>query len=116
MQSDDFLANKQQHRNGYRNNEYRDSFRYSQNVHRSHQRSGNNYKWLYFLDQLKNNRKLKRLIVFALFLIFAILIALLLIFLPLLSKFLNYIHHHGVQGMLDYIVEFLNKIWSGLPQ
>lgn len=113
MEFDDFSINKRRNEDRYRNDDPRDRFRNSRHSHHSYHQSGNNYKWQYFLEQLKNNRKLKRVIIFALLFIFIIIVTLLVIFLPLILKLFNYISQHGVQGLLEGIIEFLNKIWSG---
>ena len=72
-----------------------------------------NYKWQYFLYYLRNNPKLKLFLAIAAFLIIGIIAALIAIFLPLAMKLIELINQSGIQGLLDTVVEFANKLWSG---
>lgn len=72
-----------------------------------------NYKWQYFLHYLRNNRKLKLFLAIAAFLILGIIAVLIAIFLPLVIKLIEVINQSGIQGLLDTVVEFASKLWSG---
>lgn len=113
MEFDDFFGNKRQDQKGYRDHRYQDSQNSSQNLGHSYQRHDSNYKWLHFLEKLKNNRKLKLIVVFAIILILAIIVTLIVVLMPLIMKLFNYITQNGVQGIMDYITEFLDKLWKG---
>lgn len=99
-----------------RKSRYRDSGRYSQNFRHSHQRQGTNFKWMYFLEKFKTNRKLKRIVIIAFILILVIVAAIIAIFLPLILKLVEFISQNGVQGLLDYLIVFLDKLWKGSGQ
>ena len=113
MELDDFFGNKQQDRRFDPNHRYHDSQSQAQNFRHPYQRQNTNFKWEYFLEKLKNNRKLKGLVIVAFIVILAIVIALIAIFLPLILKLLNYISQNGVQGILDNVTGFLDKLWKG---
>ncbi len=111
MELDDYFRNKNQDRRFDKNHRYQENK--THNYRHPYQRHNSNFKWEYFLENLKNNRKLKGLIIFAVVVILAIVIALIAILLPLILKLLNYISQNGVQGLLDYATEFIDKLWKG---
>jgi hypothetical protein len=111
MELDDFFGNKRQDRRFDNNHRYQDNK--THNYRHRYQRHNSNFKLEYFLEKLKNNRKLKGLIIFAVIVILAIVIAMIAIILPLILKLLNYISQNGVQGILDNVTGFLDKLWRG---
>ncbi len=113
MELDDFFGNKRQDNKGYRDYRYQDSPGQARNFRHPYHRHNPNFRWEYFLEKLKNNRKLKGLIIFAVIVILAIVIALIAILLPLILKLLNYISQNGVQGILENVTGFLDKLWKG---
>lgn len=113
MELDDFFGNKQQDRRFDNNHRYQDNQNQTQNFRHPYQRHNPNFKWEYFLEKLKNNRKLKGLVIVVFIVILAIVIALIAILLPLILKLLNYISQNGVQGILDNVTGFLDKLWKG---
>jgi len=113
MELDDFFDNKQQNRKDYRDHRYENSPGYFQDLSRSYQKHDTNFRWLYFLESLKNNKKLKVLVISAIILVLIITIGLIIILLPLILKFFNYVSQNGVQGLVDYAIELLDKIWKG---
>jgi hypothetical protein len=72
-----------------------------------------NYKWQYFLHYLRNNRKLKLILAIAAILILGIIAALIAILFPLVVKLIDVISQSGIQGLLDAVVDFANKLWNG---
>jgi hypothetical protein len=113
MELDDFFGNKQQDRRFDPNLSYQDSPIQAQNFRYPYQRHDPNFKWVHFLESLKTNRKLKGIVIVAFIVVLAIVIALIAILLPLILKFLNYISQNGVQGILDNVTGFLDKLWKG---
>lgn len=113
MELDDFFGNKQQDRRFDNNHRYQDSPSRTQNFRHQYHGHNPNFKLDYFLEKLKNNRKLKGLIIFAGIVILAIVIALIAILLPLILKILNYISQNGIQGILDNVTVSLDKLWKG---
>jgi hypothetical protein len=113
MELDDFFGNKQQDRRFDNNHRYQDSPSHAQNFRHPYQRHNSNFKWEYFLEKFKSNKKLKGLVIIAFIVIVAIVIALIAILLPLILKLLDYISQNGVQGILDNVTGFLDKLWKG---
>ncbi len=113
MELDDFFGNKQQDRRFNPNYRYQDNQSQTQNFGNPYQRHDSNFKWTHFLESLKNNRKLKGLVIVTLIVVLAIIIAMIAILLPLILKLLNYISQNGVQGILDNVTGFLDKLWKG---
>jgi type IV secretory pathway component VirB8 len=113
MELDDFFGNKQQDRRFDPDNRYQNSPSQTQNFRYPDQRHNSNFRLEYFLEKLKINRKLKVLVIVAFIVILAIVIALIAILLPLILKLLNYISQNGVQGILDNVTGFLDKLWKG---
>lgn len=113
MEFDDFFGDKQQYRKFDHDHRSQDNLCRSQNFKHPYQRHNSNYKWKFFLEKLKNNRKLQVFVLFTVFVILAITITLIIILLPLILKLLNYISQNGVQGILDNVSGFLDKLWKG---
>lgn len=111
MELDDFFGNKQRDRRFDNNHRYQDDK--SHNYRHPYQRHNSNFKLEYFLEKLRNNRKIKGLIIFAAIVILAIVIGLIAILLPLILKLLDFFSQNGVQGLLDYATEFLDKLLKG---
>jgi len=113
MVINDFPGTKRQDQKVYPDLRYQDSPNYSQKLRPSFQRSNPNYKILHFFGKLKTDRKLRLIVALAIILILAIIIAIISVLFPLLLKLLNYINQYGLQGIVDYITSFLDKIWKG---
>jgi uncharacterized membrane protein len=80
--------------------------------HNSYQDFVRSYNLSYILNKIKNNRDLKILFGIIAMILLAITLALLIIFIPLIIKLINFISQHGIQGVVDNISGFLNKIWK----
>jgi hypothetical protein len=113
MELDDFFENKRGHQGNYRAQTYHDDNRYSHNSHQSYQGQDNHLKWLNILEKIRSSKKLKLLVALAGILILAIAIVLIIVLLPFIIKLFNYVSQNGLQGILDSIIGFLDKIWKG---
>lgn len=113
MKFNDFLENNRKNAVNYREHSYGGNNSYPHNSQYLHHKYVSNYKWLYFMETFRNNKKLKLLVLFAVILILAIIIVLMLILIPLFLKFFNYISQNGVHGLVDPVIGFLDKIWKG---
>ena len=82
-----------------------------------HPYSGNrpngNEMGLNILKKILNNRKLKIIVIIAVSLLLIIGIGLIVLLYPFLVKIFNYISENGVQGLVEFITEIMNKIWTG---
>jgi hypothetical protein len=110
MEFDDII-----NRNNRRSNSYNthDEYRNSSYSSYSNRRYDRNYKIRYLLDSIRNNKKVKLLLIITAIVILSIIIVLFLILLPLILKLISYISQNGVQGILDIITGFLDKLWKG---
>lgn len=107
-----FNSNHHQH-NRYRDDRYNRSYGHSYDSRRSNHHYGEHLNFLSILQKIKANRKLKFLIILAGTLIIVIVFALIIILFPIIAKLFNYISQHGLQGVLDIITSFWDKIWKG---
>ena len=132
MEFDDFFEDKRKDRGHYEgqryhderryhhNQRYRDDQRYhedddySQDQHHSSYGHGNNDKWLFYLGKIRNSKKLKVLAILAGIFILFVSVLLIIFLMPLILKLFNYISQNGLQGVLDAINGFLDKLWKGL--
>jgi hypothetical protein len=116
MGFDDFFEDKRKHQGNFREHGYHDNYddnRYSQNSYPSYHGNNNHQKWVTILDKIRSNNKLKLIVVIAGIVILVIAIILIIALLPLIIKLLNYISQNGLQGILDGITGFLDKLWKG---
>jgi hypothetical protein len=113
MEFDDLFESNRRNRGNYREQQYHDDNRYSPESHNSNQGYDNHLNWSGILEKIRRNRKLKILVVIAGILILAIAVVLIIILLPVLTKLYDYISQNGLQGILDGITGFLDKIGGG---
>ncbi len=113
MDFDDFFENKRRNHGNYREPVYHDADRYSHNSQHSYSGYSDHLKWINILEKIRRNKKLKLLVLLAGMLFLAIAIVLIIILLPLFAKLYDYIIQNGLQGLLDGIIGFLDKIWKG---
>jgi uncharacterized membrane protein len=97
---------------GYYDNKYK-HHEQEYHDHNSYQSFVKSYNLSYILDKIKHNRNLKILIGTIAIIMLAIVLVLLIILIPLIIKLINFISQHGIQGVVDNISSFLNKIWKG---
>ncbi|WP_188050176.1 hypothetical protein [Flavobacterium sp. GP15] len=66
-----------------------------------------------FITSLRNNKKLKLFLIFIAFVLIVLIIVFFAVLLPLLSYLIDFISQKGFSGLLDELIGFLNKLWSG---
>jgi hypothetical protein len=113
MQFDNLTENYRKNSGNFIEINYRDDNIPPQSSQNSHHRYVSNYKWVYFMETMVNNKKLKLLVLFAIVLILSIIIVLILVLLPIILNLFNYISQNGVQGIVDYCTVLLDKILKG---
>ena len=72
-----------------------------------------NAQWISIAKKILNNPKLKVFIIVVILLFIILLITLISLLFPFISKIFDYISTHGIEGTINYIIDFLNKIWQG---
>ena len=100
------------------------SHHYSEHGHGNHRSNGfNGYyghqghnehnKWLIILERIRDNPKLKSLVIIAGIAILLIVILLIVLLFPLVIKLFNFIMQNGLQGIWDSITGFADKLLKG---
>jgi len=113
MKLEDLINYNHRNSTNYKNRGYHDEYRGSTYYSNSNRRYGGYYKIRFILDKIRNNKKLKLFLITAVVLLLVIIITLILILMPLLIKLFDYINQNGIQGILEFLTEFLNKLWQG---
>jgi hypothetical protein len=103
MDFDDLLERKNKHHGNYRNHGYHDDDRYSHDSHQSYHGHNDHQKWLNIWEKIRNNKKLKLLILLAVILILGLIIGIIIILWPIVVKLFNILTQNGLQGILDLI-------------
>ncbi len=110
MDFEDIFENKKKHRHKQEMKNYnRGQINNSQN---DYSKRGN-FKLFQLLRGIKNNKKLKIIILAILLIVIAVIIGLVVFLFPLIIKTINYISLNGVSGLFDVVIEFFNKFWNG---
>ena len=116
MGFDDLFENKRKYQSNRGNRDYPENNRNTHDSRYPYYSHDNNFSLSKILLRIRNNKKLKRLVLFAVLSILAIVVILAIILLPIILKVLNYISQNGLQGLLDYILGIADKIWKGTAQ
>lgn len=88
---------------------------YNQNdgYHQSYTSGKGNFNATALVNSLKNSKKLRLALLVALLIIIALIIGLIVIFYPLITSIIGYISQNGVSGLVDEVINLLNKLWNG---
>jgi hypothetical protein len=113
MEFEEFFENKRKNQGNFRQLKYHDHNRGSQEIAHSYSENNIRQKWLTILEKIKSSKKLKILVVLAGIVIISIATMLIIVFLPLIIKLINYISQNGLQGLMDAVTGFLDKILKG---
>ena len=119
MEFDDIFEDKRKHYGHYREHRYHhgqenyDEYRYSHEQQYPIRRNEGHQQLLTIIDKIRNNRKLKMIIIMAGIVLLIIAVALIVALMPLIIKLFNYISQNGIQGIFDSITGFLDKLWKG---
>jgi hypothetical protein len=113
MGFEEFFDNDRKDYRNNRENRYPEDNDYQYNPPHSFDRNGDNVKWHYILQKIRSNRKLRLLVISGGILVLIIVIVLIITLLPLLGKLINYITLNGLQGIINEITGFIDKIMKG---
>ena len=91
-------------RNYYQNDGYR---------YETYSSSHGSFNAIAFVNSLRNNKKLKIVLLIVLILAIALVIGIIAIFFSLISSMTDTLAQHGLSGVLDEVIDFLNKLWDG---
>lgn len=65
------------------------------------------------LNKIWSNKKLRVAFIIAAITLVLLIILLIVALIPLVFKLIDYITHNGIQGIVDSLTSFINKIWKG---
>ena len=116
MGFEDFFENNRSHHGNttsQRNyNDYKDH-RQPHDSRHSYSRHDSHFDWTKVLTKIRENKKLKVLIIIAAIVILAIAIFLVIALFPLLGKIFTFITQLDLKGLQEYITGLLDKILKG---
>jgi hypothetical protein len=113
MEFEEFFENKRKYPRQYGSQRDHDDNDYSNERHPSDPGHDNQQKWMTILEKVKKNNKLKVIVLLAGILVIGIAVLLIIVFFPLIIKLFDYVSQNGLQGILDSITGFLDKIMKG---
>ncbi len=110
MELDNLFDNKNKRQGNFEQLNPNDNNR---NSHYSSHEQGTDFNWLNILEKIRTNKKLKLLVISAVILILVIAVVLIIALMPLIMKLLNYVSQNGLQGLIDLIMGYVDKILKG---
>jgi hypothetical protein len=113
MGFEEFFENN---RKDYRNNRghnYHDDNEYSNNPGSPQNEFREKPAWQGLLEKIRSDKKLRIIAVTAGILFLTIVVVLIIVLFPQLIKLINYIAQNGLQGVINTITGFLDKILNG---
>ena len=113
MGFEEFFENRDRYQDNNRERRYPANNGYVHESHRSSFEQEDNLNWSNILQKIRGNKKLRLFVIIAGLLILTILIGLIIVLLPLIVKLINSINQTGLQGILNEITSFLDKILKG---
>jgi hypothetical protein len=116
MGIEDFFEKKRKYQGDRDNRGYYEKNLNTRDSHYPYYVNDNRVNLPNLLYKIKNNKKLRLLLYFAVIIITGIVVGLIIVLLPLIMNLINYISQNGLQGLLEYITGFLDKIWKGSAQ
>ena len=121
MGFEDFFEQKHKgHGYGYHDDHHHDHHQNHYNYrpddyYRRHSHEGHhgNLFLSHLLMKVKENRKIRNLVIAAGVVIFLLVLLIIIALFPLIIKLINYIGQVGIQGIIDGIAGFIDKILKG---
>jgi uncharacterized membrane protein len=114
MELDNLFEQRNYSRNQKRNNFSRfdqDDDEYRNNY--QERKTGGSHYATYVFNRIWSNKKLRILFILLSITVIAIVIALLVVFAPLLLKAFNYLTQNGISGVVESVKALLDKLWLG---
>lgn len=72
------------------------------------------FNWLSIYDKIKQNQKLRNIIIIGIAIILIIVIGLIVILFPFIVKIFNYIAENGISGLIEMGMDILNKLTASI--
>jgi hypothetical protein len=114
MGFEELFENKDRYQQNNRERRYPDNNEYIHETQRSSDGQDENLNWLNILQKIRSNKKLKLFVILGGLLVLTMVIVLIIVLLPLIIKLTNSISHTGLQGILNDITGFADKILKGI--
>lgn len=109
MNLQDFLTNNNRSNQSFKTQNFQ-SGNY-QNHNSFFPREGN-FNLPNLINGIKNNKKIRNLLIIAVVIVLAIVIGLIAILLPLIIKIFDYLTTVGISGLIDAALKFVNDLLS----
>ena len=110
MDFDDFYKKKNKYQKKQSIHKYQQHNNYGRNFYSKNHGS---FDPVALIESLKNNSKLKVLLIVALILVLGLVIGLIAVILPLIGSVISYVSQNGLEGLFDEAIQFLNSLWNG---
>lgn len=82
-------------------------------IKKSYSSSTASFNPIMFVESLKNNKKLKVVLVLILVVVLALIVGLITIIFPVIEMIITKASQNGVSGLIDEAIKFLNNIGNG---
>ena len=110
MDFDDFYKKKNKYQKKQSIHKYQQHNNYGRNFYSKNHGS---FDPVALIESLKNNSKLKVVLIIALILVLGLVIGLIAVILPLVGSVISYVSQNGLEGLFDEAIQFLNSLWNG---
>jgi uncharacterized membrane protein len=110
MGFEDFFENDRNHHRSYGKQRYNGDHNDSHHEYQSHHGMESHFDWTNVLTKVRNNKKLKGLVILSAILILSLAIFLIIALLPILGKIFTYITQLDLKGLQEFITGLLDKI------
>jgi hypothetical protein len=112
MGFEEYFEEKRKYHGNYNVRGYHDEIRHSPG-HQSYHEQFGLQNWSAITDKIRQSTKLKLLVLGAAIVILVTMIVLMMVLMPFIIKLYNFINTNGLQGFLESINTFLDKLWKG---
>lgn len=107
MNLQDFLTNNNWSNQSFKTQNFQnDNFR----SHNSYYPREGNFNLPNLINGIKNNKKIRNLLIIAVAIVLAIVIGLIAVLFPLIIKIFNYLTSVGISGLIDAGLKFINDL------
>jgi len=109
MELQDILTNDNKSNQSFKTQYFRGNIYQSHNL--SHPLTGN-FNLSNLINGIKNNKKIRNLVIIVAVIFLVIIIGMIALLLPLIFKIFNYLTSVGISGLIDAGLKFINELLS----
>lgn len=110
MDFDDFYKKKNKYQKKQSIHKYQQHQNYGKKYYSN---SHGSFDLIALIESLKNNSKLRVVLIITVVVVLALLIGLIAVILPFIGSVISYISQNGLEGLFDQAIKFLNSLWNG---